>query len=219
MLDHLKIGGAFASFYPLVKKYVVEKLFTEKIDLNDPRVLYYLSSPEIQEKLINAFIEVFKDKTFTEKEPTKKETIKLSNTKPFIWPRLVYPANKCIFNYVPCDSNLEVDFTKFLDRAEDVESFTKIVVKIGFYIEYISKENLLRFYYPDFVVKTTDGNYLLIETKGLVDEEVPHKDERAKKWCEDTTNLTDNKWSYIRVNQKDFEKYRYKTINELKATI
>jgi len=45
ILKQLKIGGAFASFYPLVKKYVIEKLFSEKVDLDDPRVLYKLSYP------------------------------------------------------------------------------------------------------------------------------------------------------------------------------
>ncbi|MDP2754346.1 MAG: hypothetical protein Q8P40_08145, partial [Nitrospirota bacterium] len=67
MLKQLKIGGAFASFYPVVKKYVVEKLFTEKVDIDDPRVLYKLSFPEVQEQLIKLFVNAFKDMTFTER--------------------------------------------------------------------------------------------------------------------------------------------------------
>lgn len=92
ILKRLKICGAFASFYPLVKKYVVEKLFTEKVDLEDPRVLYKLSSPEVQEQLINLFVNAFKDMTFTEREPEKKDNIKLSDTRPFVWSKLVYPS-------------------------------------------------------------------------------------------------------------------------------
>lgn len=219
ILKQLKISGAFASFYPIVKKYVVEKLFTQEIDLEDPRVLYKLSSPEIQEQLISLFVNAFRDRTFSEREPQKVDTVKLSNIKPFVWSKLVYPANKSIFNYVPCDSNFEVDFAKFLDRAEDVEAFTKIVVKIGFFIEYISEENLRRYYYPDFLVKLTDGEYWLIETKGLIDLEVAHKDKRAKQWCEDATSLTGNKWTFIRVNQEDFEKYRFKSVKEMISTL
>jgi len=219
ILKQLKIGGAFASFYPMVKKYVVEKLFTQEIDLEDPRVLYKLSSPEIQEQLISLFVNAFRDRTFIEREPQKVDTTKLSNIKPFVWSKLVYPANKSIFNYVPCDSNFEVDFAKFLDRAEDVEAFTKIVVKIGFFIEYISEENLRRYYYPDFLVKLTDGEYWLIETKGLIDLEVAHKDKRAKQWCEDATSLTGNTWTFIRVNQEDFEKYRFKSVKEMISTL
>ncbi len=215
ILKQLKIGGAFDNFYPMIKKYVVEKLFTEKVNLEDPRVLYSLSTLFVQEQLMNLFINEFRNKTFNEREPIKIKTIKLSDTKPFVWSKLVYPSSKCIFNYVPCDSNLEVDFAKFLDKARDVEVFTKIVVKLGFHIEYVSEENILRFYYPDFLVRNASGEYWLIETKGLVDLDVPRKDKRAEKWCEDASLLTGKKWSFLRVNQEDFQKYRFKSLKEL----
>ncbi|MDI6704170.1 MAG: DEAD/DEAH box helicase family protein [bacterium] len=219
ILKQLKIGGAFADFYPVVKRYVVEKLFTQEIDLEDPRVLYKLSSSEIQERLISLFVNMFRDRSFSEREPQKVDTTKLSSIKPFVWSKLVYPADRSIFNYVPCDINFEVDFAKFLDRAKDVEAFTKIVVKIGFFIEYISEENLRRYYYPDFLVKLTNGEYWLIETKGLIDLEVAHKDKRAKQWCEDATSLTGNKWAFIRVDQEDFERYRFKSVKEVISTL
>ncbi|MGQ9818253.1 MAG: DEAD/DEAH box helicase, partial [bacterium] len=69
ILKQLKISKSFATFYPLVKKYVIEKLFSVKVDLDDPRVLYKLSSPEVQERLIRLFVEAFKDMTFIEREP------------------------------------------------------------------------------------------------------------------------------------------------------
>ncbi|MHA1215606.1 MAG: DEAD/DEAH box helicase family protein [Candidatus Hodarchaeales archaeon] len=219
IIKQLKIGGAFATFYPLIKKYVVEKLFNHKIDLEDPRVLYQLSSPHVQEHLIKLFVNSFKDKTFAEREPELKDFIKLSDTSPFVWSKLVYPANKCIFNYVPCDDNLEVDFAKFLDQAEDVESFTKMVVKIPFHIEYKSEEGLLRFYYPDFLLKMKNEECCLIETKGLVDLEVSHKDERTRIWCKDTSSLTGRNWSFIRVNQEDFQKHKFKSVQEMSSTI
>ncbi|MBT9146132.1 MAG: hypothetical protein DDT42_02014 [candidate division WS2 bacterium] len=220
ILKQLKIGGAFASFYPLVKKYVVEKLFTEKVDLEDPRVLYKLSSPEVQEQLINLFVNAFKDMTFTEREPKKKDDIKLSDTRPFVWSKLVYPANRCIFNYVPCDNDFETDFAKFLDRADGVTAFSKIVPKIGFFVEYKDSRDNLRLYYPDFVAVTTDeSEQIIVETKGREDIDVEPKDKRMRKWCEDVTRLTGSKWSFIRVDQEEFEKYRFKSIKELIATL
>jgi type III restriction enzyme len=219
ILKQLKIGGAFASFCPVVKKYVVEKLFTEKVDLEDPRVLYKLSSHEVQEQLINLFVNAFRDMTFTEREPGKKYTIKLSDTRPFVWSKFVYPANRCIFNYVPCDNNFEVDFAKFLDRAEDVEAFSKIVSKIGFFVEYKDSKDSLRLYYPDFVVVIDESERLIIETKGREDVDVWHKDKRIKKWCKDTTGLSGRKWLFIRVDQEEFEKYRFKSVKELISTL
>lgn len=223
ILKQLKITGAFASFYPLVKKYVVEKLFTQKIDLDDVkdryRVLYQLSSPKVQQKLINLFVDTFRDMTFIEREPEREDTIKLSDTSPFVWSKFVYPANKCIFNYVPCDNDYEVEFAKFLDRADDVKAFSKIVPKIKFYMEYRDTEDNLRLYYPDFVVLTNGGEHIIIETKGRVDVDVECKDQRAKQWCEDVNQLTGGKWSFIRVDQEDFEKYRFKSVNELISTM
>lgn len=219
ILKQLKIGGAFASFYPMVKRYVVEKLFTQKVDLEDPRVLYMLSSPEVQEQLINLFVNAFKEMTFTERKPERKDTIKLSDTRPFPWPRLVCPANRCIFNYVPCDNDFEIDFAKFLDRAEDVVSFSKIVRKVGFFAEYRDSNGNLRLYYPDFVVLSDEKERIIVETKGREDVDVEHKDKRIILWCEDATNLMGNKWSFIRIDQEDFEKYRFKSVKELISTI
>jgi type III restriction enzyme len=219
ILKQLKIGGAFASFYPVVKKYVVEKLFTERVDIDDPRVLYKLSSPEVQEQLIKLFVNAFKDMTFIEREPDRKDTIKLSDTLPFVWQKFVYPANKSIFNYVPCDNDFEVDFAKFLDRAEDVVSFSKIVSKIGFFVEYRDSAGNLRLYYPDFVVLDDKDKHLIIETKGREDVDVEHKDKRIGLWCEDATNLMESKWSFVRVDQEDFERYRFKSIKELASTL
>ncbi len=219
ILKQLKIGGAFSSFYPVVKKYVVEKLFTEKVDIGDPRVLYKLSSPEVQEQLIKLFVNTFKDMTFIEREPDKKDTIKLSNTLPFVWSKLVYPANKSVFNYVPCDNDFEINFAKFLDRAEDVMSFSKIVPKIGFFVEYRDSEGNLRLYYPDFVVLTDKNENMIIETKGKEDVDVAHKDKRIGLWCEDATNLMGSTWSFMRVDQEDFEKYRFKSIKEIVSAL
>jgi len=219
ILKQLNIGGAFADFYPLVKKYVIEKLFTERVNLDDPRVLFKLSLPEIQEQLTNLFVNAFKEMTFTEREPERQDTIKLSNTLPFPWSGLVYPANKCIFNYVPCVNDFEVDFARFLDRAEDVQAFSKIFYKIGFFVEYRDSEGNLRNYYPDFVVLTKSNEYIIFETKGLEDVDVQHKDKRATLWCEDATKLTKKNWSFIRVAQNEFEKYRFRNIKELIITL
>jgi type III restriction enzyme len=148
--------------------------------------------------LINLFVNAFKDMTFREIEPEKGDTMKLLDTRPFVWSKLVYPANRCIFNYVTSDNDFEIDFTKFLDRAEDVKSFASLH-KIGFFIEYRdSKGNFHQGYYPDFIVKTRDEKSFIIETKGRVDVEA--KDNRAKVWCEDATRLTGNEWLFARID-------------------
>ncbi len=218
ILKQLKIVGAFATFHPLVKKYVTEKLFCEKVDLDDPRVLYKLCSHEVQEQLINLFVKSFKDRTFVEREPEKVDFIKLSDTSPFVSSKILYPANKSIFNFVPCDNNFELDFAKFLDRAKDVDAFSKIVPKIGFYVEYRDSDGNLRLYYPDFVILTDNNECWIVETKGREDIDVKYKDQRIKFWCEDATKLTKTKWTFKRIDQEDFEKYRFKSLKDLVST-
>ena len=215
ILKELKIGGAFAGFYPLVKGYVQKKLFNTEVAINDPRVLYNLSRTDVQKKLAKLFVEAFKEMTFTEREPENTDLIQLSETPPFVWSKQVYPADKSIFNYVPCDNNLEVDFAKFLDRAKDVKSFSKIVSKIGFFIEYRDSKGNLRLYYPDFILETTTGEKIIIETKGRVDIEVEYKDKRTKIWCDDASRLTGENWKFFRVNQELFEKHKFKNLKEI----
>ncbi|MEA2005493.1 MAG: hypothetical protein U9O50_04445, partial [Acidobacteriota bacterium] len=219
ILKQLKIPNAFAIFNLLVKRFVMERLFNEEIDLEDPSVLYQLSIQEIQEKLVKLFVNTLRNMTFTEREPVKTDILILSNVSPFVWSKLVYPANRCIFNYVPCDNDFEVDFTKFLDRAEDVEAFSKIVSKIGFFVEYKDSKNNLRLYYPDFIVAIDESERLIIETKGREDIDVKYKDKRMKKWCEDAAALSVGKWSFVRVDQGDFEKHRFKSVKELISTL
>jgi type III restriction enzyme len=219
ILKQLKIGQAFADFYPLVKRYVSEKLFTERVDLDDPRVLYKLSSPEVQQQLTSLFIEAFKEMTFSEREPDKAGFIKLSDTKPFVWSKMVCSGNKCIFNYCPCDNNFEVEIAKFFDRAEDVVSFAKIVPKLGFFVEYRDSDGKLRLYYPDFVIKTDSGEHCIVEAKGREDIDVQYKDKRMKVWCEDATRLTNTKWSFTRIDQEDFERYEFRSMREVVATL
>ena len=156
---------------------------------------------------------VFKDLTFKEREPEKTDRMRLSDMGPFVWSKLVYPANRCIFNYVPCDNDFEVDFAKFLGRAEGVKSFSSLH-KVGFFVGYRDSEgNFHPAYHPDFILETERGEFFIIETKGRVD--VRAKDNRAKVWCEDASQLTGSKWSFLRVNQDEFERYRFKSIEEL----
>lgn len=220
ILKRLKIGGAFASFYPLVKRYVVEKLFAEPVNLGDPRVLYKLSSTEVQERLISLFVEAFREMTFSEREPEKRDVIKLSDTRPFVWPKLVYPANRCIFNYVACDNDFELEFAKFLDRAEDVAAFSKLVPKVGFFVEYKdAKGNFHQAYYPDFIIRGRKDEFYIMETKGKEDVDVEYKDRRMRQWCADASRLTGSRWSFLRVNQEEFEKYKFKDTQELISTL
>lgn len=214
ILNQLKLPNMFSDFYPLVKSYVETKLFTQNVDLSDPRVLFQLSTPKIQEKLINLFVSNLKDLAYTEREPNIYDYIKTSGTQSFVWTKKVYQSDKCIFNYVPCDNDFEVEFSKFLNSSSDVISFCKIVPKVGFFVEYRDSAGNLRYYYPDFIA-STKNTYFVLETKGREDIDVAFKDKRMVIWCEDASNITGKKWEFVRINEVDFKKYHFDSLKEL----
>jgi type III restriction enzyme len=211
----LPVPTNFSLLYPIIKKYVKEKLFKTSVDLDDPRVLFVLSEPSTEEFILKLFVSKLRNLTFKREAPELIDKINVKDTEPFPWSRQVYPATKTVFNYVPCENELEINFAKFLDSSDDVVSFTKIVPKIGFFIEYISVNGQLRLYYPDFIVKTKKRGFYLVETKGLVDVDVSKKDKRAKQWCKDVSKLTGAKWDFVRIDQELFLERVYPKFSEL----
>jgi hypothetical protein len=59
----------------------------------------------------------------------------------------------------------------------------------------------------------------IIETKGWEDKDVPYKDARTIEWCKAVTELTGQQWKYIKVSYDSFNSSKYRTLNELAASI
>lgn len=60
---------------------------------------------------------------------------------------------------------------------------------------------------PDFVVRMVDGAHLVLETKGLVDLDVPAKDARAQRWATEASAAAGVAWRYHRVDEAIFDSY------------
>jgi len=201
-----RLTGQFAVLAPLVRGYIEERSFGGPVDVADPLVLQALREPAAQEVVLGALRHAVEERVLiartAESEP---KPLLLSRTRPFLWSRDTAGAAKSIFSAQPCDSGLEVRFCAFLDRCGDVESFAKLARDVRFSLEYRAEAGRLAYYYPDFVVRRTDGAHVVIETKGLVDQDVPHKDERAAAWAVDATVASGVRWSYLRVDQELFD--------------
>ncbi len=165
-----------------------------------------------------AFVRLLKDVMVEQVQPELLAHARmLSTCIPFPYSRPTYEAKKCIFNLVPCDNELERTFARFLDKAPDVEAFSKLPDQFGFSIEYVDNASNMRYYFPDFVVKVDTGEHWLIETKGMESLEVAHKDRAATLWCENATMLTGTPWRYLKVPQKEFEKLQPSDFADLMA--
>jgi type III restriction enzyme len=106
---------------------------------------------------------------------------------------------------------------RWVDGALDVAAFSSLPQQYGFSIEYTDNKANLRYYYPDFVVKTTSGEMWLIETKGQENLDVQHKDRAASLWCENATRLTGQIWRYVKVPQKEYHQLQPTEFSELEV--
>jgi hypothetical protein len=70
---------------------------------------------------------------------------------------------------------------------------------------------------PDFIVRTPTAHYI-VETKGWEDLEVPRKDMRARRWCEDATSLSGQSWQYVKVTDSLFRSRNWASFTELTET-
>lgn len=92
----------------------------------------------------------------------------------------VINLSKTHINFIPIDSKLEAIEAEILENSSLVESFVKND-HLHFAIWY-TWEGQSRRYYPDFLVKLTNGRMLVLETKGVDDEQNRIKRKALQEW-------------------------------------
>ena len=216
-LDNL--ADTFAKLAPLMKRYIETRLFTEPVSMDDELVMLAANRPDVKVWLYKHFVAAIRDLSVIESEPryTARRT-RVSETKPFLTTRPTVRARKTVFNRVPCDSALEADFARFLDRAEDVQAFAKNAMQVGFNITYRKSSGALGRYYPDFLIRAGARRYV-VETKGFEDVEVARKDAAGRRWCKAATDYDDAEWRFLKVGELTFRSEAWMSLAELEAAI
>ncbi|MBI4330748.1 MAG: DEAD/DEAH box helicase family protein [Chloroflexi bacterium] len=203
----VKLPSQFAALVPKVREFLETRAFGQKVNLDDPAIIKAMSTNVAQYVTVKTFVDALRKLVVEELKPQLLSSgRKLSETPPFPFSRITIEAKRTVFNLVACDNEFEKTFARFLEKAGDVASFAKLPPQFGFAIEYTDAVSNLRYYEPDFVAVLTSGLHYLIETKGLEDIDVAHKDRAARLWCENATALTGTAWEYLKVPEKDFEK-------------
>jgi type III restriction enzyme len=216
--EAVKLPAQFAALAPKVREFFEQKAFGRRVDLNDPTTVKAMSTSVAHYVCVDVFKKVLLALTIEEQTPQLLEPARmLSACQPFPWSRPVWEGRKCIFNLVPCDNDFEREFAKFLDNAEDVKAFAKLPRAFGFVIEYTDAAMNLRNYEPDFVAVDKSGTHWLLESKGQENVDVARKDVAAERWCENGSSLTETKWQYVKVPQKEFEALQPSHLSDLAA--
>jgi type III restriction enzyme len=214
------VKGTHPILAPLLETFLTEMLFAEKVDLFDPRLLSRLSAQDVREYVRATFVPLIQKRTTIEgKRLPQREPAKVGGWKPFqvthSQNQPAIPAKRTLFNLVPCNRELEVAMANFLDKATDVAAFCKNAGPQALRLDYVTDASRLAFYTPDFLVRTTDGQYLLVETKGRVDKDVPLKVGAAVAWCKATSKKTP--WKFLYVPEGVFQKFSGDSISELES--
>jgi len=218
--QNIKLPSQFAVLAPKITEFFEHKAFGKTVDLNDNNVILAISSKIANFVVIKEFEKALREIVIEIKEPQLLSIARfLSITPPFPTSKKVLEAKKTIFNYTPCDNDFEFNFSKFLDKSEDIKAFAKLPEQFGFCIQYTDTIANIRNYFPDFIAITDDKTNWIIETKGREDIEVRLKDNAAINWCKTATELTKENWKYIKVPQKEFEKLHPDNYEELLAAI
>jgi type III restriction enzyme len=216
--EAVKLPAQFVALAPKVREFFELKAFGHPVDLNDHAIVRAMSTPVAHYVCTDVFKKALQALTIEEQTPQLLEPARmLSTCQPFPWSRPVWEGQKCVFNLVPCDNDFEREFAKFLDNATDVRTFSKLPRAFGFAIEYTDTAMNLRNYEPDFVAVDNSGIYWLLESKGQENVDVLRKDIAAVRWCENATKLTEQRWKYVKVPQKEFQALQPNRLADLAA--
>ena len=202
------LSDGFAKLAPVVQTYIEEVGFRGQTSLDDNRALLALNHPPTTNAILDAFVRGINSLSVAQRSvEDEQDPIVASRTRPYVTRRKTFAnPRRSLFNYVPADSDLELEFARWLDRrAEDVVAFIKNESAVGFRLDYVGDRGGIRHYYPDFVVRDASGDMFVIETKGLETTEVPRKDARVRQWCSDATALTGRTWRYVKVMEDVFD--------------
>jgi type III restriction enzyme len=213
----LKLPSQFAVLAPKVKEFFAVKAFGGEVDLDDHAIIQAISRVPVAHIVRKLFTNALRDKIVEEQAPELVDSGRsLAQVQPFPFSNPnATPGNRLILNYAPCTNDYERRFAQFLDTAADITAWCKVPDSFRFSIEYTDQHANLRYYYPDFVAIADDGAHWIIETKGAETVEVQFKDNAARIWCDNATQLTGVHWNYIKVPQKDFDKMGAKDFGDI----
>ena len=210
--------GGYDVLYAKVKDFIQNHLFDRVVNLDSLNTFRNLSETEATRTIHETFKEQINKLTIQDHGTSEiKDYIKLKQTRPFVTndqPSII--ARKSIFNKIIGDSHLELEFAAFLESCEDVVSYAKNYMAVGFKIDYVNASGDISNYFPDFLVKTDEKHVFIVETKGLEDLDVPLKIERLKQWCDDVNKeQPEVTYDFVFVDQESFERYQPKSFVEL----
>ncbi len=218
VMKDLRLVSGYDVLYGKLKGFVHDTLFGRPVELESPNTLRNLSEPAVTKTVFEAVKKAVNGLTLRNKGDAEiRDTIKLLQTRPFVVKEQGYLVpRKSVFNRFVGDSHFELQFAGFLENCPDVVSHAKNYLAVHFKLDYVNADGDISNYYPDFFVKLTGNQIVIVETKGREDLDVPLKIERLRQWCKELNAIQKQvKYDFVYVDQEGFEKYQPKTFCQL----
>lgn len=213
IMKELRLVSGYDILYSKVKDFVENHLFNKKIDLEDLNSLRNLSELEASKTVVETFKKKINELTVLDKgEAEIRDYIKVSKSRPFVMKEQAYIVpKKSVFNKIIGDSHFELEFTAFLEECQDIVSYIKNYFAVHFRIDYRNADGSISDYYPDFVVKLSEKEVYIVETKGRQDLDDVEKIKRLRQWIGDVNAAQKRiKYSMLYVKQENWEKLEQK---------
>ena len=169
IMKDLRLVSGYDVLYPKVKAFVQNDLFDKPIELENPNTLRNLSELQATKTIIEGFKKAINALTVQDKGNAEiRDRIKLRNTRPFVTKDQGFLIPKLsVFNRIIGDSGFELEFAAFLESCQgEIVSYAKNYFAVGFKLDYVNADGNISNYYPDFFVKVSAIEVVIVETKG-----------------------------------------------------
>ena len=219
IMKELRLVSGYDTLYGKVKTFIKIQLFENEVDIENLNTLRNLSEIEVTKTIIETFKKKINELTVRDKgEAEIRDFIKISQCRPFVTKDQGYLLpKKSVFNKIIGDSDFELEFAGFLENCEDIISYAKNYFAVNLKIDYQDHQGDIRNYYPDFIVKKSEKEIFIVETKGLEDLDVEPKIARLDQWCKDINKLQSSvKFDWLLINEEEFKKYQPKNFESLR---
>ena len=193
ILKSSKLFQGFDTLYPLVRSYATERLFTTVFQAEDPQFVCNLARPEAKKMLYDTFKQAIDSLTVKEADAIRFSGFRslLDTPVHVATEQPTMRSAKTLFNKVLGQNDFERGFAGLLDKAKDVVAFARNTHAVKFFMEYQKSNGNISSFNPDFLLRTSERDIWIVETKGREDDDDKRKIMRLRQWCIDVNALQD----------------------------
>ena len=116
--------------------------------------------------------------------------------------------NQCVV-----DSSWEYTHARELDKNKEVLAWVKND-HLGFNVDYMDEKGKMRNYTPDFIIKLSNGDHLILEVKGIKKKRDIHKWDFMRNWCKAVSKDLEQNW-HFKISQDSTGGQVHRIIDEI----